>query len=170
MRLSSAILILLLAGLVISAVVCVVKRNLIKTAIAIAAVSAILSTIMFLHGAPLAAVFELSVCAGLITVIFISAISMTRIQSKEEHVEMERARRKRFKLLPAILLLLLFAMLFFLWPYINSFVVPKAAIASDASVQDVLWNKMQADLLGQIVIILAGVFGVLLFFKESDTK
>ena len=83
------VMIFLLVGLVISAMVCIMIRNLLKACISLAVVSAILSLIMFLLGAPLAAVFELSVCAGLITVVFISAVSMTRVRSKEEIAEKE---------------------------------------------------------------------------------
>ena len=161
-------LIILLAGLVISAAICVVMRNLLKAAIVLAAVSAILSIIMFVLGASLAAVFELSVCAGLITVVFISAISMTKIRTKEEITQKEKERRKRFVLLPVVLIVVLAAVLFFVWPHVNA-LIPYAA-NSTQTVQNELWGKRQVDLLGQIVIILAGVYGVIVFFKESDEK
>ena len=161
------VMMILLVGLVVSAAICVVLRNLLKAAIALAVTSAILSMVMFVFSAPIAAVFELSVCAGLITVIFISAISMTRVRSKEELAQKQKERRKRFALLPVILIVLGVLTFFLLWPHVDSF-LPNAAASAGASVQDVLWNKRQIDLLGQIIIILAGVFGVLVFFKESD--
>jgi len=164
------VMILLLAGLVVSAVVCIIIRDLLKASIAQAVVSAILSIIMFLLGASLAAVFELSVCAGLITVVFISAISMTRIRSKEENAKVGKARRKRFALLPVILIVLLAGALLVIWPHPNALITYAAAPISTDTVQDIFWNKRQVDLLGQIIIILAGVFGVLIFFKESETK
>ena len=163
------IIIILLTGLVVSAAICIVIRNLLKAAIGLAVTSAILSIIMFVLNAPLAAVFELSVCSGFITIIFISAISMTRIHTKEELEVMEKERNKRFIYLPIILIALFALFIFVLWPNIYSSLPPTAA-ATGLSVQDILWNKKQVDLLGQIAIILAGVFGVIVFFKESDSK
>jgi len=164
------VMIFLLVGLVISAMVCIMIRNLLKACISLAVVSAILSLIMFLLGAPLAAVFELSVCAGLITVVFISAVSMTRVRSKEEIAEKEKARRRRFIPLPVLLVVLLSGALFALWPHLDALIPYAAAPQIAETVQDVLWNKRQADLLGQAIIVLCGVYGVLIFFKERDVK
>lgn len=162
-------MVILLVGLVASAVTCIVIRNLLKASIALAAMSAILSVIMFLLDAPLAAVFELSVCAGLITVVFISAVSMTRVRSKEELAEKERKRRKRFYALPVVLIVALAGALVLLWPRLNDF-LPYATAPDGVAetVQSFIWNKRQGDLLGQIVIVLAGVTGVLIFFREGD--
>ena len=46
---------------------------------------------MFVMGADLAAV-SASVCAGLITVVFVSTISMSRVLTKKEMEERERLR------------------------------------------------------------------------------
>jgi len=163
------VMVLLLVGLVAAATACIIIQNLLKASIALAVVSVILSVIMFLLDAPLAAVFELSVCSGLITVIFISAISMTRVRSKEEVSERVRARRKRFVYLPIMLIVLLAGVLIILWPRLGS-LSPHAAPTAAASGPDVFWNKRQADLLGEVIIILVGVYGVLIFFKESVKK
>jgi NADH:ubiquinone oxidoreductase subunit 6 (subunit J) len=56
----------------------VVERDLLHSAILLGAGSATLAIIFFINTAPIAAVVELVVCAGLITVLFISAISLTR--------------------------------------------------------------------------------------------
>jgi NADH:ubiquinone oxidoreductase subunit 6 (subunit J) len=164
-----AVITLMLLGLVVSSAICIFLRNLIKAAIAMAASSAILSVIMFLLHAPLAGAIELSVCAGLIPVIFISTISMTRIRSKEEIEEEQKARRKRFIFLPVLLVVIFAATLFVLWPLIDSS-IPLVAASSGEKVQDIFWDKRKVDLLGQITIILAGVFGVIVFFKESAEK
>jgi hypothetical protein len=37
----------------------------------------------------------------------------------------------------------------------------------DGDVRTVLWSIRQLDLFGQILILLAGVFGVLVFFKKE---
>ena len=163
------VMILLLAGLVISATACVIIQNLLKASIALAVVSVILSVIMFLLDAPLAAVFELSVCSGLITVIFVSAISMTRVRTKEEVSARVRARRRRFRYLPVLLIVLFAGIMIILWPRLSS-LSPNFATSGATSGPDVFWNKRQADLLGEVIIILVGVYGVLIFFKESVKK
>lgn len=56
----------------------VINRDLLQSAILLGAGSASLSIVFFINTAPIAAAVELVVCAGLITVLFISAISLTR--------------------------------------------------------------------------------------------
>lgn len=165
------VIIILLAGMLVCAVACIVLGNLVKAGVAMAATSAILSIVMFVLKAPLAAVFELSVCAGLIPVIFISTISMTNIKSKEELEELKKERKKRFLPLPVLLIVIAAAVMFFMWPNIVDFswnyIVPASAAEK---VKEILWNNRQIDLLGQIIIILAGVFGVIIFFKEIEEE
>ena len=55
----------------------VLLKNLLRAAIALGVGSAALATILFLLEAPYAGGFELSVGAGLISVLFIIAISLT---------------------------------------------------------------------------------------------
>ena len=161
------VIIILLTGMIVCAVACIVLSNLVKAGVAMAATSAILSIVMFMLKAPLAAAFELSVCAGLIPVIFMSTISMTNIKSQEELKELKKERKKKFLLFPLFLIILAAVLLALMWPYIvdfsRSYIIP----AFTGNVRDILWNNRQIDLLGQIIIILAGVFGVIIFFKES---
>jgi NADH-quinone oxidoreductase subunit J len=49
-----------------------------KAAICLGVASALLGVLFFVLNAPYAAVFELSICAGLITVLFVSTISLTK--------------------------------------------------------------------------------------------
>ena len=68
----------LLAVVVLSgAVVATVSRNLLRAAVALGGGSAALAAMFFLLDAPYAGGFELSVGAGLISVLFIIAISLT---------------------------------------------------------------------------------------------
>jgi NADH-quinone oxidoreductase subunit J len=55
----------------------VLRRNLIQAAVALGLGSAALAMLFFMLGAPYAGGFELSVGAGLISVLFIVAISLT---------------------------------------------------------------------------------------------
>ena len=166
---NQTVFIVLLVGFVASAVVCALVRSLLKAAITLALTSALLSLVMFLMGATLAAVFELSVCAGLITVVFISSISMTRIHTSEELREKKKERRKRFLPLIAVIVGLFAIMLATIWPHITE-LIPIAAVTPTATVQQVIWDKRTTDLVGQVAIILTGVFAVLVFFKEEEAK
>ena len=161
------VMIILLAGLAVSASLCVLLNDLLKASIAMAVLSAILAIVMFALNAGLAAALELSVCAGLITVVFISAISMTRTRTEEENKARIKDRRRRFALLPVILIVILCAALFIFWPELNSMIMKPEAAAALTSVPETLWEKRLVDLLGQVVIVLAGVFGILIFFKED---
>ncbi len=161
-------MILLLAGLVISALVVVMIRDLLKGAIALAVLSAILTIILFLLKAPLAAVFELSVCAGLITVVFISTISMTKLRTKEQVAQHKEDHRKRFRLLPVIVIAILCAGAALMLPHLGEMIQTNLPAVTTTAEATVFWGQRQADLLGQIVIVLAGAIGILIFFKEGD--
>src|SRR5512137_2372319 len=66
----------LLIGLVIFSVLAILLRDLLKSAIALAVASLLLGIIFFRMNAPYAGVFEISVVAGLITVLFILTITL----------------------------------------------------------------------------------------------
>ncbi|HCA46618.1 MAG TPA: hypothetical protein DEP45_04425 [Armatimonadetes bacterium] len=59
------------------AVLAVHLRDVLKGALALAVMSAILAAMFYHFGAPWAAMFELSVCAGFITVLFLAVIALT---------------------------------------------------------------------------------------------
>jgi len=63
--------------MVVCAIVAVVSKNLLRAAIALGIGSATLAVIFFLLNAPYAGGFELSVGAGLVSVLFIVAISLS---------------------------------------------------------------------------------------------
>ena len=68
---------LLLLIIVLCACLAVVIKDLLKAVIALGVGSAALATLFFLLDAPYAGGFELSVGAGLVSVLFIVAISLT---------------------------------------------------------------------------------------------
>jgi NADH-quinone oxidoreductase subunit J len=139
------------------------QGSLIKAAIALAVTSIILTIIMFRFASPLAAVFELSICAGLITVIFMSTISLTKPMTVSEAAGRAKERLKRFWYLP-VLMVIAAAVLGTITVPLN-FVLPQPAAAVD--VRAVLWNERQLDLLGQIIILIAGVFGIVVLLKDK---
>lgn len=167
---SLPVIILLLVSLVVCAILCIVRPNLIKAAIWMAIMSGLLSLVMFLLDAPLAAAFELSVCAGLIPVIFISASSMTKIISREEQAVKAKERKRRFAFLPIILITLATVMAFVLWPHVSELLTGVVHSTDTTTPQQVLWNKRQIDLVGQVVIVLLGVYADIVFFKGVREK
>ena len=158
---------IMLFTMVLAALWTVMTRSLLKAALGLAVTSAILTIIMFRLDSPLAAVFELSVCAGLITAVFISAISLMKPLTHKETIELSKERIKRYWYLPVIMVIAGVALSFLNIPM--NFRMPLEA-ASSADVRSTLWNSRPLDLLGQIVILLAGVFGIVILFKETNKK
>lgn len=163
------LLIALAALLLCAALWTVMAAELVHAAIALALTSVILSVFMFELAAPWAAVFELSVCAGLITVVFISAISMTKRATEAEEKSKAAAHFKRFAWLPLVLIVGAVSLIkggFF------EVLVPPIGLRPDlgAEMRGILWGARRFDLVGQILIILAGVFGVVVLFKSRENS
>lgn len=159
-----ALNLILLTGLVLAAVWTVMTIRLIRAVVGLALTSAILAMIMYRLNSPLAAVFELSVCSGLISVIFITTVSFTQRISKERLLVRKRERLAKFWLLPVILVaagLLLMRHL-----KIPDFVLSASPDGTD--VREIIWNLRHLDLFGQVIVLLAGVFGVVILFKTPD--
>ena len=157
---------LLLIALVFAALWTVMTRSLLKAALGLAVTSAIIAIVLFRLDSPLAGVFELSVCAGLITAVFISAISLMKPLTHKETIALSKARIKRYWFLPVIIAVV--ACIFSKSAIPTGIrVLPQAV---ELNVQEVLWNSRSLDLFGQIVIVLAGVFGTVILFRENNKK
>ena len=158
-----AIDIILVTMLILASLVAAMTARLLRSAIALAVTSALLSVIMYRLDSPLAAVFELSVCAGLIPAIFISAIGLTRRLDPEGLLARKRDRLKRYWYLPVIVIAL--AAILSQMHLSLDFVLPAAAGPDDA--RTVMWNLRHIDLLGQVVVLLGGAFAVVVLLKEA---
>jgi len=73
---NSLIGILLLVSTTIFLIIAIELKELVKASIALGIGSALLASVFYLLDAPYAAVFELSVAAGLVTILLLSAIGM----------------------------------------------------------------------------------------------
>jgi NADH:ubiquinone oxidoreductase subunit 6 (subunit J) len=125
-------------------------KSLIRSALWLAVVSAALSILLYKLGAHQVAVIELSVGAGLVTVLFVFAISIAGAEVFDEKPLLPRA-------LPWVLVLLSTAL--FMW-----YVLPAETIdpiASDPDVVSVFWNQRGLDVIVQVVLIFSGVLGLL---------
>jgi len=158
---------LLLFLLLFCAMWAVMAAELLHGAIWLALTSVVLSILMFQLNSPLAAVFELSVCAGLITVVFVSTISLTRRLNREEELKYAAQRMKRFVWLPLVVLAGAALLYFSLEPH----AIPTAPlVGGNSEVRTVLWGLRRYDLLGQMLVILAGVFAVVVLFKPGEGR
>jgi NADH-quinone oxidoreductase subunit J len=157
---------ILLISLVLAALWTIMTRSLLRAGIGLALTSVILSIVMFRLNTPLAAVFELSVCAGLISVLFVSTISLTQPRSPEQIKSENLERLTRFWLLPYLVVGAGIILSFL--PLKLNLVLPPVEI--EKSVRTVMWDVRQMDLLGQIMVLLAGAFGVVIFFKETGKR
>lgn len=158
--------IVILIFMILAALWTVMTRSLLRSAIGLALTSAIVSVLMFRLDASLAAVFELSVCTGLISVLFISTISLTEPLTREEVIGHMKARFKRFIILPVIIAIAGIILSFITVRMNLSLPLPE----SETNVRSVLWDLRRLDMVGQVIILLAGVFGIVVLFKESNKK
>lgn len=132
--------------------------RLLASALWLAGTSVLVALEMYLLGAPEIAVIELSVGAGLVTVLFVFAINLTG----EENID----TRKMFPR-PVAWALLAAAgglLLYFILPHLAD----AAAQPTFAAFRDIFWQDRQVDMLLQIFMILAGVLGVLGLLSDEQ--
>ncbi len=156
----------ILSLMLLTALWTVMARSLLRAAIGLALTSAIISILLYRFNAPLAAAFELSVCSGLISVIFITTISLTQPLTWSEIYDHARRRLRRFWLLPILLVLVAAAL--YLLKISFSFNLPPPEIEPDVRVM--LWYLRPLDIIGQLIILLAGAYGVVILFREIKKK
>lgn len=157
------ILLMVMTGMALWAVI---ARSLLKATIGLAITSAIVTVLMFRLDSPLAAVFELSVCTGLITAVFVSAISLTRPLTHAQTIALSVNKLKRYWYLPVIMVITAAALILL---KVKPDIIPAQAQSAEG-VRDIMWNLRQLDMYGQIVILLAGAFGVVILFRENNKR
>jgi NADH-quinone oxidoreductase subunit J len=154
---------ILLVLFIVSLLLAVLLADTLRAAIALAVGSAVLSLLFFWFGVPYAAVFELSVCAGLVMVLLVSTIGLTRRETPEN----EEQGKSAVLALPLLVLVALgvIDVVVFLFLSRNLPLVP--ATISAPSFGETLWRVRWLDILGQLAIILAGVFAILALFRKE---
>jgi len=151
----------LLVGLVLASALAVLARDLIKSAISLAVASLLLGIIFFRMNAPYAGVFEISVVAGLITVLFILTIALTKTEGE---VRESKAVLWAFP----IVFVLFIAIDALVMKGLMNKVPALPGAAESGAFGDVLWKQRTFDLVGQLAVILSGVFAVLALFRKGD--
>src|SRR5512137_2904227 len=124
----NTILLVMMTGF---ACLAVFLKDLVRAALSLAFMSALLAVLLYRMNSPYAAVFELSVVAGLITVLFVSTIALTR-----ENEEKESA----WPLYVFVLGLLLFGLIDLMVMRALFGIVPAGDGNAATSFGDALWN------------------------------
>ncbi len=154
------LLLLLLVLLFVMGVV--LSKNLLRAAVSLALASVTLSAILFMKGAWMAAFFELSVCAGLITVLFVSTLSLTRDSDTKTEA---RVPGNIFFFMMALMVFLAVDVYAVKWIFTH---LPRQAPAVEgASFAKTFWETRTTDIIGQVALLLAGVFAILALFKRK---
>lgn len=147
---------LVVLGLLVCALQAVRAERLLFSALWLAGASALTSLLMYLMGASEVAVIELSVGAGLVTVLFVFAINIAGEENTLAPAIVPR---------PLAWVLVASAAILLVWMNLDTLgiVLPLEPIMNFT---DVLWGDRRLDVYLQIALIFAGVLGVLGLLSE----
>ncbi|MFH0807551.1 MAG: NADH-quinone oxidoreductase subunit J [Elusimicrobiota bacterium] len=151
----------ILAGLVIFSIFAVFTKDLLKAAISLAVASIFLAIMFFRMGAAYAGVFEVSVVAGLITVLFITVIALTKEDSQVQE------NRWPLIVFPVLIILFVLGDMMIIRKFIGDATPYIPAMTKAENFGDTFWTKRTYDILGQVGVIFAGVFGVFALLKRK---
>lgn len=165
---------LLIGAMLVFAIQAIRAKRLLHSAIWLAGASALLSIMFYRFGAYYVAVIELSVGAGLVTVLFVFAVGI----AGEELLDLKPLvpRPITWVLVSVILFLLGYFILSF--DYKNDLPQTEQSIVSavqtsdtdpEAPIQIVIWEERGLDVLAQIVLIFSGVMGLLGLLAEAKS-
>lgn len=150
-------------GLVVAVVVCAFMamraKRLLSSALWLAGCSACVSILFYLMGAAELAVIELSVGAGLVTVLFVLAISV----AGEDPIELKSIIRKP---IAWALVLVPIGLLAFM-------IIPSLEIAratGEPAFAEVMWQQRGLDALVQSGLIFAAVVGLLGLLSDAKAR
>ncbi len=150
----------LLVLMVLLSIGCCIFKDLLYVAISLASISAILALVLFQFGANIAGVFELSVCAGLITVLFISTVSLTKDSD-------QKAETRLPTYFVPLFVLIFIGIDYFIIQWLAHSLPTAVDPHPSGTFQQVFWESRSSDILGQVGLIGAGVFGILALFRLS---
>ena len=134
-------------------------QRLILSTIWLACTSALLATMLYRLGATQVAVMELSVGAGLVTVLFVFAFSIVGEITQDPKGIVPRP------LVWGLSLGMVLLMGWFILPLTDS----RSPITLD-TFRTILWDQRGLDVLAQIVLIFSGVIGLLGLLSEPQLK
>jgi NADH:ubiquinone oxidoreductase subunit 6 (subunit J) len=150
---------LLVAGAVVCAIQAIRATRLLVSALWLAGVSALVAIALYRLGAQQVAVVELSVGAGLVTVLFVFAISIAGDDAMEAR--------------PLIPIPLALGMVVFFAALLGWMVLPiteVSATAVELPFASVVWGDRALDVLLQVVMIFTGVLCLLGLLSEGKVS
>jgi NADH:ubiquinone oxidoreductase subunit 6 (subunit J) len=148
---------LLVLVLLIFAAQAIRSKALLTSALWLAGASAMTAILLFLYGAQQVAVIELSVGAGLVTVLFVFAINI----AGDDAIDAAPVPPKPWIVGLVALLVLLLG--WFVWP---SHAAARVAVSGEQSLSMVMWQARGLDLIVQMALIFSGVLGLLGLLAE----
>ena len=149
---------LLIVVAVVFAVQAIRAKGLTASALWLAGVSALSAVVFYLYGAHQVAVIELSVGAGLVTVLFVLAINIAGD---------ETVSAKPVLPWPLIIGLVLLFVVLLGWFILASPVIPIISTQTNNPFAEVIWQERGLDVLVQVVLIFSGVLGLLGLLAEA---
>jgi NADH:ubiquinone oxidoreductase subunit 6 (subunit J) len=158
---------LLYALLLLAAIGCALMalraEKLLVSALWLAGTSAFTALLLYLMGAQTIAVVELSVGAGLVTILFVFAISVAGDESMDVHTVIPKPLAIGLVLVTGVAL----AWLILMQPAASA--TPIVATAT-GQLSHTLWQERGLDILLQIVLIFGGVMGVLGLLADAKSS
>ena len=151
------LLIIIVAGAIFCAIEAILTKKLLVSAIWLAGTSALVALALYLLGAAEVGVIELSVGAGLVTVLFVFAINIAGDEQIEDIPIVPKPVAWGMIIISVILLGWL--------TLVNLGIQPPALETSSFS--QTLWHDRGLDVLLQAMFIFAGVLGVIGLIADS---
>ena len=148
---------LLLSGAIFCAYRATVSKRILSSTLYLACISALTSVVMFMLGATQVAVMELSVGAGLVTVLMVYALSVVGEDALDPA-----------SVIPKPLALGLVGAVTILLGWMVYPAIQMAITTGDVDLASVLWQSRVMDVWIQIVLIFSGVLGVLGLLSERE--
>ncbi len=154
------------AGLVVGIVLCAIQAirvaRLLTASLWLASTSALLAVLLYEIGGREIAVIELSVGTGLVTVLFVFALSLIGDDATEKRTVVPKPLAGA----TVIVALVLLGLLIFANPQTQS----PATTSTFLSFSTMLWEQRGLDVLVQIALIFAGVLGILGLLVEAKSS
>lgn len=148
---------LLLLGAIVCAYRAIVSRKILSATIYLACISALVSAVIYLLGAAQLAVMELSVGAGLVTVLLVYAVSVVGDDALDPP-----------SVIPKPLAFGLVGIVASLLGWMAYPAIPAYFESGSVSLAISLWQHRVLDVWIQIVLIFSGVMGVLGLLSEKS--
>ena len=146
---------LLLTGAIFCAYRATVSKRILSSTLYLACISALTSVVIFMLGATQVAVMELSVGAGLVTVLMVYALSVVG----EDALDPTSVISKPLAI--GLVAAVTISLAWMVYPAIQS-----AGLMGSVDLASVLWQQRVLDVWIQIVLIFSGVMGVLGLLSE----